>query len=380
VIIRAFVPTLCAAICTASRLSCAAPRAYPLQQTPPSLWIPQSLGSAETNKPNAFNTLCDPRPVGGVFIMTLQECPQMRKVHAAGVVLALSFVIGACGSDENDDQLTDAQGAAIAAAIGDQIATIPTAFTATGVAGTAGGGGLFFSRPALRVQGITLAPFRSGAACPNVSGDLSDPDQDDVPTDATLTFVSPDCDGTNDDGFDYTVTGTLNIEDLLTTAVGYTATFSNIITTVTTNTGTIALEFDGTHGVSGTSGGGTLGEDLTLHVTAQGAGGTVTGTVRNDWSISFTAPNNDLEMGLPLPDGTFDVDGTFTYDVNGVRAQFNITTQTPLDFDPNCALEHKFSAGELRAHLEGESANVYAKIVYTGCGDTPDVTFFGRNS
>ena len=304
----------------------------------------------------------------------------MRKLHAAGLVTTFALLLTACGSDENDDQLTDAQGAAIATAIGDQIATIPTAFTVTGVATTAGGGGLFFSKPALGVQGISLAPFRSGAACPNVTGDLSDPDLDDVPTDALLTFVSPDCDGTNDDGFDYTVTGTLRIQDLLTSAVGYTATYSNIITTVTTGTGTIALEFDGTHGVSGTSGGGTLGEDLTLHVNVQGSGGTVTGTVRNDWSVSFTAPGNDLEMGLPLPDGTFDVDGTFTYDINGVRARFNITTQAPLDFDPNCAEEHKFSAGELRAHLEGESAEVYARIVYTGCGDIPDVTFFGRNS
>jgi hypothetical protein len=303
----------------------------------------------------------------------------MRKLHVAGL-LGLSLLATACGSDENDDQITDAQGTLIARAIADQISTIPGAFTATGVAGAAGGGGLFFSRPALAVQGIHLAPFRSGAACPNVSGDLSDPDQDDVPTDALLTFVSPDCDGTNDDGFDYTVTGTLRIEDLLTTAVGYTATYSNIITTVTTNTGTVALEFDGTHGVSGTSGGGTLGEDLTLHVTAQGAGGTITGTVRNDWSVSFTAPGNDLEMGLPLPDGSFDVDGTFTYDVNGVRARFNITTQAPLDFDPTCGEERKFSAGELRAHLEGESANVYARIVYTGCGENPTVTFFGRNS
>lgn len=303
----------------------------------------------------------------------------MRKVHAASLLI-LSFIVSACGSDNNDDQITDQQGAAIATAIGDQISTIPAAFTSTGVAGAAGGGGLFFSKPALGVQGIRLAPFRSGAACPNVSGDLSDPDQDDVPTDALLTFVSPDCDGTNDDGFDYTVTGTLRIQDLLTAAVGYTATYSNIITTVTTTTGVIALEFDGTHGVSGTSGGGTLSEDLTLHVNVQGSGGTVTGTVRNDWSVSFTAPGNDLEMGLPLPDGTFDVDGTFTYDVNGVRARFNITTQTPLDFDPNCALEHRFSSGELRAHLEGESANVYARILYTGCGENPDVTFFGRNS
>ena len=301
----------------------------------------------------------------------------MRKVHAAGVVLALSFVLGACGSDENNDQITDQEGAAIGAAIAAQVATIPASFTTTDVAATAGGGGLFFSKPMLgaRALGLALAPFRSNAACPNVTGDLSDPDADDVPANALLTFVSPDCDGSN-----YTVTGTLRIEDLLTSAVGYDATFANLTTTITTQTGVLALEFDGTHGVSGTSGGGTLDENLTLHLDVSGQGGDVSGTVRNQWSISFAAPNNDLEMGLPLPDGDFIVDGTFTYDINGVRARFNVQTQTDLVFDSSCVGDYPFTSGELRAHLEGEDANVYARIVYTGCNEIPDVDFFGRNS
>jgi len=300
----------------------------------------------------------------------------MRKVHQAGL-LALSFIIAACGSDNNDDQITDAQGAAIGAAIAAQIATAPASFTATDVAGTAGGGGLFFSKPLLgaRALGLELAPHRINTACPNVTGDLSDPDSDDVPTDALLTFVSPDCDGVS-----HTVTGTLRIQDLLTTAVGYNATFGSLTTTVTTQTGEIALEFDGTHGVSGTAGGGTLTEALTLHLNVQGQGGDVSGTVTNNWSISFTAPGNDLEMGLPLPDGSFDVNGTFLYDVNGVRARFDIQTQAALDFDSSCVGDFPFAGGELRAHLEGEGGNVYARIVYTGCNEIPDVEFFGRNS
>ena len=301
----------------------------------------------------------------------------MRKVHAAGVVLALSVLVGAGGSDENDDQITQAQGEAIGAAIAAQIATIPASFTVTDVAATAGGGGLFFSKPVLgaRALGLALAPFRSNTACPNVTGDLTDPDTDGVPTDALLTFVSPDCDGSG-----YTVTGTLRIQDLLTTAVGYNATFSNLTTTITTQTGVLALEFDGSHGVGGTSGGGTLDEDLTLHLDVEGQGGDVSGTVRNQWAITFTAPNNDLEMGLPLPDGDFDVDGSFAYDINGVRATFEIQTQAQLVFDSSCVGDYPFASGELRAHLEGESANVYARIVYTGCNELPEVDFFGRNS
>ena len=296
----------------------------------------------------------------------------MRKLQAAGLALTFALIANACSSDNNDDQITDQQGALIGGAIAAQVSTIPSAFTATGVAGTAGGGGLFFSKPVLAAQGMgigmALAPERSGALCPEVSGDLSDPDSDDVPTDALLTFLSPDCDGTTDDGDPYTVTGTLGIEDLATAVVGYTATYSNLITTVTTNTGSIALEFDGTHSVSGTAGGASLAEDLSLHLLAQGQGGTINGTVTNDWAISFAAPGNDLEMGLPLPDGTFDLDGTFTYRVNGVNARFEVTTETPLDFDPNCTLEHPFSAGELRAHLEGEGGNVFAKSYLPAAG------------
>jgi hypothetical protein len=36
--------------------------------------------------------------VGGVFIVTLEECPQMRKLHVAGL-LGLSLLAAACGSD-----------------------------------------------------------------------------------------------------------------------------------------------------------------------------------------------------------------------------------------------------------------------------------------
>jgi hypothetical protein len=162
--------------------------------------------------------------------------------------------------------------------------------------------------------------------------------------------------------------------------VGYTATYSNLETTVTTTAGSIALEFDGSHSVVGTASLATLAEDLTIHLVAQGAGGNVTGTVANDWAISFAAPGDDLQMGLPLPDGTFNVDGTFTYRVNGVNARCQVSTDVPLVFDPNCTLDHPFSAGEIRAHLEGESANVFARILFTGCGEDPDVTFFGRNS
>lgn len=300
----------------------------------------------------------------------------MRTLHTAGL-LVLTLIATACGSDENNDQITDAQGAAIGAAIAAQIATVPASFTATDVAGTAGGGGLFFSKPVLgaRAFQLPLAPMRSLRACPNVTGDLSDPDSDGVPTAAVLTFVSPDCDGAG-----YTVEGAMGINDLLTTAVGYNATFTNLTTTVTTQTGVIALEFDGTHGVSGTSGGGTLTEALTLHLDVSGQGGDVSGTVTNDWSIAFTAPGNDLEMGLPLPDGSFNVDGTFFYNINGVRARFEITTEAGLNFDSSCVGDYPFASGELRAHLEGENANVFAKIVYTGCNEIPDVTFFGRNS
>jgi hypothetical protein len=300
----------------------------------------------------------------------------MRNLHTAGL-LVFTLIAAACSSDESSDQITDAQGHAIATAIAAQIATAPASFTATDAAGTAGGGGLFFSKPILGARGMNLplAPFRSNTACPNVTGDLSDPDADDVPTDAVLTFVSPDCDGLN-----YTVTGSLRIQDLLTTAVGYSATYTNLTTTVTTQTGEIALEFDGSHGVSGTSAGGTLSEDLTLHLDVQGQGGDVSGTVTSEWTIDFAAPGDDLEMGLPLPDGTFNVDGTFFYNVNGVRARFEITTETGLDFDSSCVGDYPFASGELRANLEGEGGAIYARIEYTGCNEVPDVEFFGRNS
>lgn len=300
----------------------------------------------------------------------------MRKVQAVGLVAALALIASACGSDNNDEIITDQQGAAIGGAIAAQLATVPESFTSTEFTATATGGGIFFARHGLGMTGIPSAPNLSSAPCPAVD-DLTDTDGDGVPDDATFTFVAADC----TDSTTYEVSGTIRIQDVPAAAVGYIGTFGNFNTTVFgTGTNQYSLEFDGSHGVAGTAALAVLAEDITISVAVQENGQNFSGTVSNEWQVTFDPTNDDLAMDTPLPDGAFDVSGSFRYDIGGVTAQFDITVISPLMFDSTCTQPFPFSSGEVRAHVEGEGGNVYARIVYTGCGVDPDVTFFGRNS
>ncbi len=299
----------------------------------------------------------------------------MRKLQAAGFAAALALLAGACGSDNNDPAITDEQGAAIGEAIASQLATAPSSFTATDFTATATGGGIFFSRGGLSVRRPAGGPALTLQPPCGVPSDPTDSDQDGVPDDATYTFLAADCSGPG-----YEVTGSIRIQDVQA-AVGYIATYANFKTTFFGQGNEfVSLEFDGSHGVSGSVSLAALAEDLTVTLSANQGGQNFSGTVSNDWSLSFDASNDDLAMDSPLPDGSFDINGSFDYNISGTRAGFDITTVSPLVFDSSCGLDWPFSTGEVRAHLVGEGANVYAKIVYTGCGTAPDVTFFGRNS
>jgi hypothetical protein len=305
----------------------------------------------------------------------------MRKVHAAGLlVLSLAFTLSACGSDNNDPGITDEQGEALGAAIASQVSTLATSFTATDFTSSAVGGGLFFSRPAPQgIKSIIRAPALAGGLCPEVTGDITDADGDGVPVDATFTFLSPDCDG-QQGALSFTVTGAIRVVDPSQTAVGYNGTFTNFETTFSQGNNFLALEFDGTRSVLGDATSAQLTEDVTFTVDGQQQGQDFGGSIGSDWTISFDPTNDDLEMESPLVDGSFDFDGNFHYDIGGVEARFQVSTQTPLVFDASCTLVFPFSSGEIRAHLEGEGGEVFARIVYTGCGEEPTVTFEGRNS
>ena len=209
--------------------------------------------------------------------------------------------------------------------------------------------------------------------------DPTDTDGDGVPDNATITFVLADCSTTS-----FELSGSIHIIDPSTTAVGYSGAFSHFLAKLIGSGNNFAsIELNGSHSVLGTSASATLTENLVTTVNASDNGQTISGTLSNNWAISFTpAVGQVLDMDVPVPSGDFTLNGTYHYDVNGQEFSFGIQTQTALAYDSSCDpnLGWPFTAGEVRARVGGPNGQAYVKVTYTACGVEPTVQFFGTNS
>lgn len=307
----------------------------------------------------------------------------MRKMQAAAVLALATLALAACGdsNSENSTALDDTNAQSVGAAVALQIASVPATFTATDLVGGGAVGGFFAPRAlaAARWAGFNLAPPQfSGAPCPTVD-DVTDADGDGVPDDATYTFTEADC----SDGQGFYLKGTIHISDPSPTAVGYSGTYGNFLMHLDLQSNDfLEVKLNGSHGVLGTSASGTLSENLTTTLNAKSGNQNLHATISNNWQITFTAAQGEeLVMDGLLPNGSFDVDGTFHYDVNGQRFNLAINTQSALVFDAACGdSSYPFSSGELRAHAGNSNGDTYVQVVFTGCGQQPTITFFGGNN
>lgn len=294
--------------------------------------------------------------------------------------LSASVALGACGggTDANpglDNQTATAVGGALAA----QVGGVPASFTATGL-GSGGVGGGFF---APRMQAIArwavpaMRPNLVNRACNPTLDDGTDADGDGVPDDATWTYTLANCTTGN-----FYITGLVHVVDPSTTAVGYTGTLTNFLAHIGISNGDFfSVKLNGSHDVLGTPTSGTLAENLVTAVKGKSGNQTLNGSLTNNWNIVFdAAQGQNIVMDSPLPDGDFDFNGSYVYDINQQRFVFNVQTETPLVFDSACVLDNPFSSGEIRAHIGGPNGTVYVKVTYTGCGVDPTVVLVGRNT
>jgi hypothetical protein len=297
----------------------------------------------------------------------------MRKLQAA-TLIALTLV-AACSSSKTGPsaQLTDASAQTVGAAIADQIALTATSFTVTGVSQP-----LLFAPSMVRPAGAP--PMRVNGPCPVVSS-TTDTDGDGVPDDATYSYTGlPDC-GYSDSTGSAELTGSVRITDPSTTQVGYNATLTNLLLSSTGSGYSFSIKLNGTQNVLGDAANVTLSHHLTTDLSATGNNQNVTGRLDENWNVAFAAAQGSaVAMDSPLPSGTFNVNGSFSYNVNGESFSFSVATQTALQYDASCQSSYQFSSGELRATVNSNSGNAYIQIQYTGCGVTPTVTLVASNA
>lgn len=113
----------------------------------------------------------------------------------------------------------------------------------------------------------------------------------------------------------------------------------------------------------------TLGHTVTNFVTqwTHASGRTTTHT--RDWFGKFIATTpGTIGLGLPLPAGSWTVDGTGSWATNNRSWSVVTSTPTALVYDPSCTVSPRFTAGRLLLVVtrNGEITNV--QIDFTQCG------------
>ena len=284
--------------------------------------------------------------------------------------LAASLVIGlsACSDSTNQSGGTSISASEtndIGEALADEIDQ--SAGTVT-VDGAAAG-----KASAQSAASFSVAGTPPGTGCATVSS-TTDTDGDGVPDLATYTFALPACSFTGFRGGTLEVTGTVDISDPTPTDFDFAfqATLHDLQFAFTGPMGNLSYTAvrNGTRVLSGNAAGASLSNTMTVVRTfpvRQPA------TASHNLLLTFTpAQGESLVPGQPLPNGTFQQSGTFTWSRGSVTRTFVVTTVDPLVWDASCTTDRKVASGEIRATL-GDGG--YVRTVWSGCGVDPVRTF-----
>jgi hypothetical protein len=222
-------------------------------------------------------------------------------------------------------------------------------------------------------------PANLAAESPTAPGcatvdDETDTDGDFQPDNATYTFALPACHFTGFRGGSLDVTGTINLRDLTPTApdLSVTATLSDFTFAFTSpdQARTYSAVRNGTRTLTGNAQSASLSNQVTV---VRSRPNRADATVVHNLLLTFTpAQGESLAFGQPLPDGTFERNGTFTWSRGGRSLTFTVTTVTPIVWDATCTTDRKIASGETHATLEDGS---YVRTVWTACGVDPTRTY-----
>ncbi len=213
---------------------------------------------------------------------------------------------------------------------------------------------------------------QAGRACITINpSPIVDTDGDGVPDNATYTFNCT----LDKPQFAYSTTGTLQVSDPVGALWGFDST-SNLTHTVTNkSTGVTVTEvLTGTRSPRKTGDQVTQSHNITLTRTV---GTEPTATITNLWNLTFNATTpGSIAMGAPLPAGSINLAGNYSFNKAGVNRSFAVATFTPLQYDPSCTDPLKIVGGKLRAFLNGANANSYLEITFGACGTQPSTKGF----
>jgi len=214
--------------------------------------------------------------------------------------------------------------------------------------------------PAMAPSSATCTPTRTPSPVTNSDGD---PVPDSVRIDFTgCTFTG--------DGHTATLSGSIDIVDPTPTTTDRAfRTRSNAFTRTVTNstTGTTrSVVENGVRSVVGTA------DQIQLLDTTQtdytyGSGATASHARK--WLATFTADQaGSIQMGSPLPSGSWSVSGSSTFTSGTNSYALSVTTSDPLHYNASCSVEPRFDSGTLTVQVTKGTTSTTVTITFTGCG------------
>jgi hypothetical protein len=293
----------------------------------------------------------------------------MRKRHLGWLGLA-ALGLAACSSTStttptNSGGPSSSQMTEIGLASSDELDASLSAMTITDELSPIG-----FAPATPTMSAAALGPDRL-PMCATINPDPpTDTDGDGIPDDATITF---NCSHTLRNGGTFSHTGEFRIQDTnLDNAFDMNQTLTNLEWAFTDPTGalTYSATRNGTRSRSGTANGASLSEDLTIVRTRPSR---PDATIHKAGTVTFTpAEGSTLAMHMPLPSGTFTVEGSQSWDRGDEHFSFTVTTVTPLAYNAGCTLTHqRIEAGQLRFDATINGHTGYLLLTWTSCGMPP---------
>jgi hypothetical protein len=232
--------------------------------------------------------------------------------------------------------------------------------------------GLVFNR--VGASGVTAARSVTDVSCGVPSQDPPvDTDGDHVPDNFSITFSLPACHFA-ETGSSMDITGVLRVSDPFpgTAGLALNTSLDNFRINFSGDQGSGSIFRNGTLGVAASSSGLSQSVDWT-----EGAQFTGMPAIIADinWTASFAAAQGQsIVAGSPLPDGTYQVNGTVGYKEGRRTAGFSITTLEPLQYSASCAAGvaqgsamTPFTAGKVRVAVTSQEGRGYAEVTYAAC-------------
>ena len=211
----------------------------------------------------------------------------------------------------------------------------------------------------------------------------TDSDADAVPDNLTITFTVPACRFVEENGT-FDLTGMFRVSDPApgTPGMAFNLALDNVRFTFATAELSGYVRRDGLTSVSASQTG--LSQTVSGLESAQINGYPSLG-VDVDWAATFAAAQGStITHGEPLPDGTYNVNGSMEYRQGGRSAHFNITTLEALQYSAECAAAvaeglawSPFVAGTVRVAVRNDANIGFARITYTDCNEAT-VVYVGQ--